>query len=95
MSRTSIDAQIVQALLGTYKDYKLDYDLYPTMAASNPSYLFTDPPLSLGKVNGGIGHGGNIHSIDEYLIVEGEGPIASLPDAEKFYVDFLYNFARI
>ena len=94
MSRTSVDEKVVQALLGTYEDYKLDYDLYPTMAASNPSYLFTDPPLSLGKVDGGIGHGGNIHSIDEYLIVEGEGPIASLPDAEKFYVDFLYDFAR-
>lgn len=94
MSRTSIDAKVVQVLLGTYKDYKLDYNLYPTMAASNPSYLFTDPPLSLDKVNGGIGHGGNIHSFDEYLIVEGEGPIAGLPDAEKFYVDFLYNFSR-
>lgn len=93
MSRTSIDAQVVQALLGTYEDYELEYDLYPMMAASNPSYLFTDPPLSLGKVNGGIGHGGNIHSVDEYLIVEGEGPIADLPDAEKFYVDFLYKFA--
>lgn len=95
MSRTSVGSNIVQALLGTYKDYKLDYDLYPLMAASNPSYLFTDPPLSLNKVNGGIGHGGNMHSVDEYLVVEGEGPIASLPDAEKFYVDFLYNFARI
>lgn len=35
-----------------------------------------------------------LHNTHENLVVEGEGPNASSPDAEMFYVDFLYNFAR-
>lgn len=93
-SRTSVKAPIVDSLIRTYKNAGFDPMLWPMSAAANPSYLFTDPPLSIPKIGGGLGHGARQHSVDEYLVVEGEGRIAGLVEAEKFYVDFLYDFAR-
>jgi len=63
------------------------------MPAGNPSYLFTEPPVNLAKIGGGIGHGARQHSVDEFLVVEGEGRIAGLTEMEKFYADFLFQFA--
>ncbi|HSL21034.1 MAG TPA: M20/M25/M40 family metallo-hydrolase [Vicinamibacterales bacterium] len=93
-SRTSPKAQIVQSLVRTYRKAGFDPLMWPMGAAANPSYLFTEPPLSIPKIGGGLGHGARQHSVDEYLVVEGEGRIAGLVEAEKFYVDFLYDFAR-
>jgi len=33
-------------------------------------------------------------SVDKYLVVEGKGRIAGLPQMEKFYADFLFALAR-
>lgn len=93
-SRTSQKAVIVQSLVRTYQRAGYEPLLWPMGAAANPSYLFTEPPLSIPKVGGGLGHGARQHSVDEYLVVEGEGQIAGLREAEKFYVDFVYEFAR-
>jgi hypothetical protein len=40
------------------------------MPAGNPSYLFTEPPVNLAKIGGGVGHGARQHSVDEFLVVE-------------------------
>jgi len=93
-SRTSLDSPVTQALLRTYRTYGFEPQIWPLMPAGNPSYLFTEPPVNLAKIGGGIGHGARQHSVDEYLVVEGEGRVAGLIEMEKFYADFLFEFAR-
>lgn len=93
-SRTPLESGIAQALLRTYRAYGFEPQIWPLMPAGNPSYLFTEPPVALAKIGGGIGHGARQHSVDEYLVVEGEGRIAGLAQMEKFYADFLFEFAR-
>ncbi|MBI3950995.1 MAG: M20/M25/M40 family metallo-hydrolase [Acidobacteria bacterium] len=84
----------VQTLLKTYRDYNHDPLLFPIRPSSGPygRYL-AKPPLNLPFLYGGLGHAGHYHAPNEYVIIEGSGRIASLPEVEKFYVDFIYNFA--
>ena len=49
-------------------------------------YLFTDI-VGIPFVFGGLGHGGNSHSIDEYILVDG------LRDFYRSMVSFLFQFA--
>lgn len=94
-SKTSVEEPIVQAMLATYRERGIDPTVWPHLAGSAPFYLYTRPPVGLPMVMGGLGHGANQHSIDEYLVVESDGPIAGLPEIEKSYVDFLYRFAAL
>jgi hypothetical protein len=40
-------------------------------------------------LRGGVIGGGAASATDEYLVIEGNGKIAGLADAEKFHVDLL------
>ena len=94
-SKTSVSDPIVQALKGVYESRDISPEIWPHLAGSAPFYLFTDAPLNLPMVLGGMGHGANQHTINEYLIVEGLGGIASLDEIEKSYVDFVFRFAAL
>jgi hypothetical protein len=48
----------------------------------------------MNRRQAGSDNGARQHSVDEYLVVEGEGRIASLPQMEKFYADLLFALAR-
>ncbi len=91
--RVEFDSGIVQSLLRSYRAHGLEPMIWPNMAAAAPWALFSDPPLHLPFMMGGMGHGGNNHAPDEYMIVDGKGAIADLAEIEKFYVRFLYDFA--
>ena len=45
-------------------------------------------------VRGGALGGGGGGATDEYLVIEGDGKVAGLAEAEKYHVDLLYNYAR-
>lgn len=93
-SKTDLRAEVVQALLQVYNQYGIPCEVWPMTPGAAPIYLFTQPPLSLPLAEGGLGHGGRHHAADEYLVVEGDGRVAGLVEAEKAFVDFLYAFAE-
>jgi acetylornithine deacetylase/succinyl-diaminopimelate desuccinylase-like protein len=93
-SRTPLEAGIVETLLASYRGYRFEPSIWPLRPSGAPAYLFTGPPVSIPMIGGGLGHGARQHSVDEYLVIEGEGRIASLPQMEKFYADFLFALAR-
>lgn len=94
-SKTSPRDPIAQALRGMFRDSGIEPQVWPHLAGSAPFYLYTREPIALPMVLGGLGHGANQHTFDEYLVVEGEGSIASLDEIEKGYVDFVYRFAAL
>ncbi len=92
--KTSARDPQVQTLIQTYRNHGHEPLLFPLRSSSGPyGYHFTDPPLSLPFLYGGLGHAGHFHAPNEYVIIEGEGNLASLPEVEKFYVDLVYDFA--
>lgn len=94
-SRTDLRAEVVQALLQVYERYGMDCEIWPMTPGAAPMYLFTRPPLGLPLVEGGLGHGGRHHAADEYLVIEGDGRVAGLVEAEMAFVDFLYTYAAM
>ncbi|TDK25061.1 M20/M25/M40 family metallo-hydrolase [Luteimonas aestuarii] len=91
---TSVEAPLVQALLGVFNKYGVQTRVSPWLAGSAPFYQFTRT-LGLPFVFGGLGHGSGAHAPDEYMLIhpaEGVGA-AGLADIEKSYVDILHALA--
>jgi hypothetical protein len=44
-------------------------------------------------VRGGVIGGGAARAADEYMVIEGDGKVAGLADAEKFMVDMVLDYA--
>lgn len=67
----------------------------PRLPGSAPFYMFTER-LGLPLVFSGLGHGGNMHAPDEYMVIRPKAgsKIAGLATIEKAYVDFLYALAE-
>lgn len=93
-SQTSVKAAVVQSLLNVYQRYGIEPAIWPRSAGSSPQGQFTHPPLNLPAVSGGLGHGGRAHSVDEYLVIEGNEKVAGLVRAEQSYADVLYAYAQ-
>ena len=91
-ARTSLKTKLVQAVVQMYRDHEITPQIWPLSGGSWPMYLYCEKPLRLPYCAGGLGHGGGAHSPDEYLVIEGNGAVAGLVEAEKSYVDILYNF---
>lgn len=93
-ARTSLQTSLVQAVVKMYRECGITPNVWPLSGGSWPMYLYCEAPLSLPYCAGGLGHGGGAHSPDEYLVVQGNGVVAGLVEAEKSYVDILYNLAQ-
>ncbi|MGH9508999.1 MAG: M20/M25/M40 family metallo-hydrolase [Terriglobales bacterium] len=92
-SRTSVKTPPVQCALSLYKQYGIEPAIWPRSAGSSPQAQYTRPPLNLAAISAGLGHGGRAHSIDEYLVLEGNDKVAGLARAEQSMVDMLYAYA--
>jgi acetylornithine deacetylase/succinyl-diaminopimelate desuccinylase-like protein len=86
-AQTSVKEECVQALIRTYRRHGHEPEIWPRLAGSAPFYIFNQPPLNLPFAIGGLGHGGNMHSPNEYFVVEG------IRDNEKSVATFLYEYA--
>ncbi|MBI3950990.1 MAG: M20/M25/M40 family metallo-hydrolase [Acidobacteria bacterium] len=91
--RSKLKSHVVQSLIRNYRAYSYEPTIWPSMAAANPLGVFSAPPLGLPWISGGLGHGGNNHAPNEYMVVEGKGRIPGLAQIEKFYVDYIYTIA--
>jgi acetylornithine deacetylase/succinyl-diaminopimelate desuccinylase-like protein len=87
--KTSVNTPLIQTTLAVYKKWGIEPAVWPRIAGSAPFYVFTDW-LNQSFSYMGIGHGGRHHVPDEYLVVEGNGIVADLMDAEKAWVDTLF-----
>ncbi len=85
-AKTSIRAEVVQALIKSLRDFGFEPEVWPHLGGSAPFYLFTEV-LGLPFAMGGLGHGGRAHSPNEYATVEG------MRLFEKSVVNFLCTFA--
>jgi acetylornithine deacetylase/succinyl-diaminopimelate desuccinylase-like protein len=86
-AKTTIDDPTVRALLRTYRDFGIEPEVWPHLGGSAPFYLFTDV-LQIPFAFGGLGHGGRVHSPNEYATVEG------MKRHELSMAAFLYHLAE-
>lgn len=87
--RTTTKEPIIQAILKATEAMKVQPQVWPTHVTGFPSSVFADRPLNLTFGTSGLGRGGNAHTSDEYVTIEG------IKDCEKYSVALLYEFARI
>lgn len=86
-SRTSVKEEAVQALLKSYRYHGYhEHEVWPTIGGSAPFYLFTKQ-LGLPLVMGGLCHGGNAHSANEYAVLD------QIELYEKSIATFLFEYA--
>ena len=92
---TSVDAPLVQAMLGVMTKYGAQVRVSPWLAGSAPFYQFTRT-LGLPFVFGGLGHGTGAHAPDEFMLIHPAPGVkaAGLADIEKSYVDILHALAE-
>ncbi|MBI4553804.1 MAG: M20/M25/M40 family metallo-hydrolase [Candidatus Latescibacteria bacterium] len=93
-SKTSVTQPVVQAVLNVYQKNNIRPVIWPHTGGSAPFYLYTRPPLSLPTCGGGMGHGARAHSVDEYIVIDGNDRVAGIAEAEKSFVDILYTYAE-
>jgi acetylornithine deacetylase/succinyl-diaminopimelate desuccinylase-like protein len=86
-AKTTVDNPAVRALLRTYAEFGIEPELWPHLGGSAPFYLFSDV-LGIPFAFGGLGHGGRVHSPNEYATVAG------MRAHEKSVATFLYRLAE-
>ncbi len=92
---TPADSSIIRASMAVYKKNGIDPVLLPRLAGSWPGYVFTGDPLDLPAGHFGMGHGNGAHAPDEYYLIESSNPkVASMDEAVRSHVEFLYEVAR-
>jgi len=92
-SRTSVEADIVQAVIDTYRAYDKDPAIWPYRGGGGPWSLYRTE-LGIPLISGaGLGGGGRRDRGDEYLVIDGNRRVAGLLEAEKSHVRILSAFA--
>lgn len=86
-SKSDVDDPPVRALIRTYREMGYEPEIWPHLAGSAPFYLFTDV-LKIPVALGGLGHGGRVHSPNEYATVAG------LKDHEASIARFIYHLVE-
>jgi acetylornithine deacetylase/succinyl-diaminopimelate desuccinylase-like protein len=92
-SQTPANDPGAKSVLKTLDAWKVDREVWPIQSGGGP---WTAVPNAFGVpcVRGSVIGGGAGRAVDEYMVIEGDGKLAGLADAEKFMVDLLYNYAR-
>ncbi len=94
-SRVSPDAGIVGVMRETYQNHGFKPLIWPFSLGTNPQYIWTKH-LKIPYLAGGLGYGARAHAPDEFYVIEGDGEkhkVAGLVEAEKFFIDLLYQMA--
>jgi hypothetical protein len=60
-----------------------------------PAYLFTSDQVSIPISGGGVGYGGNSHAANEFIVIEGAGPVYGFAGQEKVLATEIFNFAGL
>ena len=92
-NQTPVSDPGVQATLQTLQAWNVEASVWPIQAGGGP---WTAVPNAFGVpcIRGGTIGGGGRGSVDEYMVVEGDGKVAGLADVEKYLVDLVYAFCQ-
>jgi acetylornithine deacetylase/succinyl-diaminopimelate desuccinylase-like protein len=94
-TQTPPDAPLIRRQVAVYQEAGLEPTLWPRTAGSYPGHVFTGAPLRLASGHFGVGHGGDAHAPDEYLVIESVNPkVKGYDDAVRAFVDYLFALAR-
>jgi acetylornithine deacetylase/succinyl-diaminopimelate desuccinylase-like protein len=85
-SRTSVKEPVVQALIESYRHHGYEPEVWPHIGGSGPFYIFREG-LGVPLIGGGLCHGGNAHSPNEYAV------LGQMELFAKSLASFLYNYA--
>ena len=94
-ARTSYKSPVAKALVKSYQEMGKEPEIWPTLAGSAPFAWFSQEPLNLPFVFGGLGHGALAHSPNEYVVIDEGGPTGGLASMEKSYVAIIENLSRM
>ena len=90
---TPVSAPASQAILKTMKQYNLNHTVWPIQGGGGPWTVIPNK-FNVPCVRGGVIGGGAGRSVDEYYVIEGDGKLAGMVEAEKYLVDLIYNLAE-
>ena len=93
-SQNSVASRPVRAVLSVYRQRGYEPLVWPRYPGSHNEHLFTRE-LGLAAARGGLGHGGNDHADDEYIVVGRQGRVAGIVEAEASMVDILMTYAAL
>jgi acetylornithine deacetylase/succinyl-diaminopimelate desuccinylase-like protein len=95
-TQTPDTSPIITAIEVAYRKLGVQPDLNLRNPTSGPGYLFTDPPLSLGWGDVGLGHGARYHAPNEYYVIDSTRPgLQGLDGATLSFLEYLYALADI
>lgn len=92
-SSTPASSRLVEAFLAAAERAGGHPIIWPRQGYGGPWSIFAErfgAPIVFAT---GIGHGGGVGQPDEYIVIDGGGHVAGLPEMERFYVDLLFDFA--
>ena len=93
-SQNSVASRPVRSVLSVYRQRGYEPLVWPRYPGSHNEHLFTRE-LGLAAARGGLGHGGNDHADDEYIVVGRQGRVAGIVEAEASMVDILMTYAAL
>ncbi len=94
-SKTSLSAPMVQSFLGAVRRAGGNATVWPRQGYGGPWSSYATEfgrPVIHGS---GIGHGGGVGLPDEFIVIDGGGNVPGLREMQRFYVDFLFDYAGI
>ena len=92
-SRSSFGAPLVQSFVRAATNAGADVVAWPMQGYGGPWSIFARDfgiPVVFAT---GIGHGAGVGMPDEYLVIDGGGKVPGLREMQRFYVDFLMDYA--
>ena len=90
------DSVPVRAVMETLERYGRQSVLWPTQPFGGPWAHYPNK-LGVPAINGGgLGHGGRGGAAaDEYFVLESDGSVAGMLEAERYFVDLVFRFAEL
>jgi acetylornithine deacetylase/succinyl-diaminopimelate desuccinylase-like protein len=92
-SRTAYDSPLVQSFVRAAERAGGDLVVWPMQGYGGPWSIFAQDFGAPVVFATGIGQGAGVGLPDEYIVLDGGGKAAGLREMERFYVDFLADFA--
>ena len=93
-SKTSVNEDVAQVAISMYEHYGKKPLVWPHVPYGSPEHLYTNQPYHLPAAQAALGHGGGMHSANEYFVIDGNDKVGGLLDYEKSAVLLLYLYSK-
>jgi acetylornithine deacetylase/succinyl-diaminopimelate desuccinylase-like protein len=94
-AQTNPASDVVRATVQTIEEYGYPAIVWPMTAFGGP-WAHIARELGIPFLRGaGLGVGGRAATSDEFYVIDGNDTVPGLAQVERFYVDLLFNYARL